>query len=188
MTSSTPRFCIPTFVAFVLFVAVVVFLMLGTAISSRIQEYKDFRPTSITAEVRQKELDCLSRNIYWEAAGEPFEGKVAVAQVTLNRVASSDFPMEVCQVVYQRDVIRNRIVCQFSWFCERNHLFRPIRPDEYAEAQKVARKVLLEDFRLPGLENALYYHADYVNPNWNKPKITKIGRHIFYEERRREAI
>lgn len=188
MTSTTPRFCILTFVAFVLFVAVTVFLMLGTAVSSRIQEYRDFRPTSITAEVRQKELDCLARNIYWEAAGEPFEGKVAVAQVTLNRVASPDFPMEVCQVVYQRDVFRNRIVCQFSWFCERNHLFRPIRPEEYAEAQKVARQVLLEDFRLPGLEKALYYHADYVNPRWKKPVITKIGRHIFYEEKQRGSI
>jgi spore germination cell wall hydrolase CwlJ-like protein len=37
---------------------------------------------------------------------------------------------------------------------------------------------------------ALFYHADYVNPNWKNLKpVTKIGRHIFYEERnKRNAI
>jgi spore germination cell wall hydrolase CwlJ-like protein len=28
----------------------------------------------------------------------------------------------------------------------------------------------------------MYYHADYVTPNWGKPKIIKIGHHIFYKE------
>ena len=42
----------------------------------------------ISAADRAKQLDCLTRNIYWEAATEPFEGKVAVAQVTINRVES----------------------------------------------------------------------------------------------------
>jgi spore germination cell wall hydrolase CwlJ-like protein len=36
---------------------------------------------------------------------------------------------------------------------------------------------------LPELRNALYYHADYVNPFWaeHKRRIVKIGAHIFYE-------
>jgi spore germination cell wall hydrolase CwlJ-like protein len=33
------------------------------------------------------------------------------------------------------------------------------------------------------MKNALYYHADYVNPNWRLPKIDQIGRHIFYGEK-----
>jgi spore germination cell wall hydrolase CwlJ-like protein len=53
----------------------------------------------------------------------------------------------------------------------------------WKESEEVAKKVLLEGFRLPGLKNALYYHADYVNPGWNKPKLEKIGRHIFYGEK-----
>ena len=48
---------------------------------------------------------------------------------------------------------------------------------------EVAKKVLLENFRLPSLHKAMYYHADYVNPNWNLPKINQIGRHIFYGEK-----
>jgi spore germination cell wall hydrolase CwlJ-like protein len=42
---------------------------------------------------------------------------------------------------------------------------------------------MLEGFRLDGVKNALYYHADYVNPNWKYQKVAKIGNHIFYNER-----
>jgi spore germination cell wall hydrolase CwlJ-like protein len=51
----------------------------------------------------------------------------------------------------------------------------------YDESMEVAKKVLLEGFRLPSLTEALYYHADYVQPGWKKERITKIGRHIFYK-------
>ena len=139
--------------------------------------------TAITAEVRNKQLDCLAKNIYYEAGGEPFEGKVAVAQVTLNRVESGKFANTVSGVVYQKNVFYERVVCQFSWFCESTHKTRPVHRPMWQESELVAKKVLLEDFRLPGMKNALYYHADYVNPNWRLPKIDQIGRHIFYGER-----
>ncbi len=32
----------------------------------------------VSAAERTRQLDCLTRNIYWEAASEPFEGKVAL--------------------------------------------------------------------------------------------------------------
>ena len=141
-------------------------------------------PQSIGTNAReiQKQLVCLTRNIYWEAATEPFEGKVAVAQVTLNRMNSGKFPDSVCGVVYQKTAIYNKVVCQFSWFCETNHLTRPVHNKLYLESEEVAKMVLLEGFRLPNLKEAMYYHADYVNPRWNKPRITQIGRHIFYKE------
>jgi spore germination cell wall hydrolase CwlJ-like protein len=50
---------------------------------------------------------------------------------------------------------------------------------------EVAKKVLLEGFRLPSLEPALYYHADYVNPQWRLDRVAKIGTHIFYKPRDR---
>ncbi len=130
-----------------------------------------------------KQLECLTRNIYWEAASEPFEGKVAVAQVTLNRVESGKFANTVCGVVYQKNVFYEKVVCQFSWICEGNHKIRAVHKPMWQESALVAKKVLLENFRLPSMKNALYYHADYVNPNWRLPKIDQIGRHIFYGER-----
>jgi len=137
----------------------------------------------VSAEDKLKQLDCLTRNIYWEAASEPFEGKVAVAQVTLNRVESGRFANTVCGVVYQKNVFYEKVVCQFSWFCEGNHKIRAVYQPMWQESELVAKKVLLENFRLPSMKNALYYHADYVNPNWHKARIDKIGRHVFYGEK-----
>ena len=132
---------------------------------------------------RTKQLDCLTRNIYWEAASEPFEGKVAVAQVTINRVESGRFAPDICGVVYQKNVVYDRVICQFSWFCDGSSKIRPIYPAHWKESEEVAKKVLLEGFRLPSVKNALYFHADYVNPRWGKPQVAKFGRHIFYAEK-----
>jgi len=136
----------------------------------------------VTAADRTKQLECLTRNIYWEAAGEPFEGKVAVAQVTMNRVVSGKFGSGVCGVVYQKNVFYEKVVCQFSWACETNHKIKPVSPNKWAESEEVAKKVLLENFRLPGLTQAMYYHATYVNPGWRLQRVTQIGQHIFYKE------
>lgn len=138
--------------------------------------------SSITLLERERQLDCLSKNIYYEAGSEPFEGKVAVAQVTLNRVESGKFPSDVCKVVYQKNVFMERVVCQFSWYCENTGKMKPIHGTNYTESVAAAKKVLLEDFRLDSLKEAMFYHADYVNPGWKKEKVAKIGRHIFYKE------
>jgi len=140
----------------------------------------------ITIKERERQLDCLARNIYHEAGHEPFEGKVAVAQVTMNRVDSGKFPSDVCQVVFQKNVIMERVVCQFSWYCDTAARNRPLNGPAYRESYEVAKKVLLEGFRLDIMKSAMYYHANYVNPNWKLPKIGQIGNHIFYREK--EAI
>lgn len=151
----------------------------------QLRDYKNNLPAHVTSiDDKMRQLDCLTRNIYWEAASEPFEGKVAVAQVTLNRVEAGRWADSVCGVVYQKNIIYEKVVCQFSWFCEGNHKTRPVHGPQWKESEEVAKRVLLEGFRLPSMREAYYYHADYVNPGWKKPKIDKIGRHIFYGENR----
>jgi spore germination cell wall hydrolase CwlJ-like protein len=140
-------------------------------------------PANLTVKEREAQIQCLTQNIYWEAASEPFEGKVAVAQVTMNRMNSGKFPTTVCGVVQQRNVFYDKVVCQFSWFCDSTYKTRPVYPRHWEESEAVAKKVLLEGFRLDSLKEALYYHADYVNPKWNKEKIAKIGQHIFYKDK-----
>lgn len=137
--------------------------------------------SAVTAEVRNKQLECLARNIYYEAGGEPFEGKVAVAQVTINRANSGQFPNDICRVIYQKNVIYDKVVCQFSWYCETPSGVKPRNVAVYKEAEMVARQVLLEGFRLPSLKDALYFHAKHINPKWNKERVAVIGGHIFYK-------
>jgi len=142
---------------------------------------REIDPNYMTTDEVNRNLDCLAMNVYREAGGEPFEGKVAVAQVTLNRVESGKFPREICAVVYQRNVFMEKVVCQFSWYCDRDLQKKPENDPNYDESYKVAKMVFVENFRLESLKEALYYHADYINPNWKLKRITKIGNHIFYE-------
>lgn len=134
-----------------------------------------------TAQSRLKELECLATNIYYEAGNQSFEGKVAVAQVTLNRVADGRFGKTICEVVYSKSVVHGRMLCQFSWVCENKRRPNPVHLPQYNESMEVAKKVLFEHFRLPSLANSLYFHADYVKPGWRKERLLKIGRHIFYK-------
>lgn len=129
----------------------------------------------------EREIECLARNIYYEAGNESFEGKVAVAQVTVNRSEDERFPESVCSVVNQKTSFANKIVCQFSWVCTKKRA--KIDYENWLEAKEVAEKVLLDGFRLAKLKDALYFHATHVNPNWGKVKVAKIGNHIFYKDR-----
>lgn len=137
--------------------------------------------SKVTAEVRNKQLECLARNIYYEAGGEPFEGKVAVAQVTINRAESGQFPDDICRVVYQKNVVYDKVLCQFSWYCEGPAKVPPRNAANFRESEIVARQVLLEGFRLPSLRDALYFHAKHLNPQWKREKVAVIGGHIFYK-------
>lgn len=163
--------------------ALLVGLLTKSAIAYKLDHLKEARTSvsPITAQVRQTQLDCLARNIYHEAGYEPFEGKVAVAQVTINRAESGEFPGDICRVVYQKNVIYEKVLCQFSWYCDQASFKKPMNGPVYYESMEVAKKVLLEGFRLQSIKGALYYHADYVNPKWNKKPVAKVGHHIFYK-------
>ena len=141
----------------------------------------ELQASPITAEMRDRQLDCLAKNIYHEAKGEPFEGKVAVAQVTINRATSGQFPGDICKVVYQKNVVYEKVLCQFSWYCDQATVAKPKNTAAYKECQIVARQVLLEEFRLPSLNKALYFHATHINPGWKREKVAVIGGHVFYK-------
>lgn len=130
-----------------------------------------------------KQVECLAKNIYWESASESYEGKLAVAQVTLNRVNSGKFPSDICSVVYQKTVNReDKTVCQFSWTCLFNG--KKVRDKyEWEQSLMIAKRALTEPILhdIIAQTNALYYHAVYVTPGWPKVKVVKrIGNHIFY--------
>ena len=174
------------FVAYVLgFLAVLSLVQTVTANKFEVLKERSgqFSSDIVSIKTIEKQLDCLAINIYREAGHEPFEGKVGVAQVTMNRVKDGRFGNDVCGVVYQRNVVMERVICQFSWACDSVHRNRPINKEAYNESYAVAKKVLLENFRLDVLKDALYYHAVYVNPQWNLDKIGKIGQHIFYKQK-----
>lgn len=156
-------------------------LLLNWAVDNKLSSVAPADTTQITTEMRERQLACLAKNIYYEAGNQPFEGKVAVAQVTLNRTESGLYPSDICKTIYQKNIVYEKVLCQFSWVCDRDTTVKAINKANFKEAEEVAKKVLLEGFRLPSLKDAMYFHGDYINPGWKKERITKIGNHIFYK-------
>jgi cell wall hydrolase len=109
---------------------------------------------------------CLALNIYHEARGEPVDGQIAVAQVTLNRVASPDYPDTVCEVVYDHK--------QFSWTINPPKV---TEPDAYELAFFIASNMdQFDDFT----QGALYYYTG-PDPYWASSfeLVGQIGNHKF---------
>ena len=138
-------------------------------------------PTVEGSEDLYHQLECLAKNIYFESRNQPLIGKVAVAQVTLNRVKSDKFPGTICKVVEQT---RSKRSCQFSWFCDG----KSDEPDD-AKQWSIAREtatLAYSNFMFDVTEGSLWYHADYIlRPRWTrklKEKV-KINEHIFYAEK-----
>lgn len=119
-------------------------------------------------------LMCLALTLYFESRGEPWLGQIAVAQVVLNRVESSQFPDNVCDVVYEGGEARYK--CQFTWYCD-GKSDEPQDEKSWAVSLSLASlSYILPDFTA----GSLWYHADYVNPTWASNNYLQVGAHKFY--------
>ena len=142
---------------------------------------QEMRVRTQEIHARTHTLNCLAKNIYHEARGEPIDGQYAVAEVTMNRVASKHYPNTVCDVVFQAnfDVIRKRKVSAFSW--TELDLTALVDRKTWNRAWRIAEDVY--DGRAQHrVEGALFYHSKTIRPRWSRGKrrIARIGRHIFY--------
>lgn len=108
----------------------------------------------------------LARLIYAEAAGEPYQGKVAVGAVVVNRTKSGIFPSSISGVIYDP--------WQFSSVGD--WMFNSAPSQDCVSAAVDA---------LSGTDptgGALYYFNYHLVSNswlWSKPHATTIGNHWF---------
>ena len=129
-----------------------------------------------TPFLTDQDIECMARNIFYEAGGESTEGKIAVGLVTLNRAQDGRFGRTVCDVVKARTVVvksrevkRNEMVqsgyfgrpemierkeivvqqvpvCQFSWMC--SFVRKPKTDDErWIESQEIAQRLAQGEFQ-----------------------------------------
>ena len=137
----------------------------GTATLRAMGIYTSSSSSSSSAS-NSSNLDLLSRLIYGEARGEPYEGQVAVGAVVLNRVKSSSFPNTVSGVIYQSgafDVVKDGQI--------------NLTPN--STAKKAAQDAL------NGWDPS-YGSIYYFNPStatnawiWSRPMTVTIGNHRF---------
>jgi len=130
--------------------------------------------------IADKQVRCLAENIYFESRGESLLGQVAVAKVTVNRL-DEGYASTICGVVKAKG--------QFSWVG--TNISKPFG-DMWEQAVGIALLILNGDHYIKDPTNgATYFHATYIvfQPGWRRVKssVLKIGNHVFYRVRPKEA-
>ena len=153
-----------------------------------------------TQQVPDRAPECLALNMYHEARSQGTAGLFAVSAVVLNRVNDKRFPNSVCEVIKQGPIreswktrqhkdlpaserkyypIKNR--CQFSWYCD-GLSDNPKDKKTYNIYLNISKSILSKQPFIDITDGALFYHADYVKPEWaqSRTRTCEIGDHIFY--------
>lgn len=126
------------------------------------------------ADVSERDVECLTRAVYFEARGDSEAGLQAVAQVVLNRSRHPAFPKTVCGVINQGV---ERGSCQFSFACKPTKV---TDKREWARARRVAERALSGEV-MEDCGTATFFHAARINPGWGKlTRVGQIGLHVFY--------
>lgn len=159
--------------------------------STHIESMQQETEPKVVQQVDKKQLQCMADNIYYEAGGEPTEGKAAVARVVLNRIYHG-FASTPCKVVYQTTIVKQTNeddesfwvkMCQFSWVCEGKS--NPNRnSSRYQSSLQVAHDVLAYDkYKDVVPKTALFFHNTSVTNNYPHEVVAKIGNHVFYKKK-----
>lgn len=129
--------------------------------------------TNKRVHLSAKDKTCLTRNVYYEARGEPYAGKLAVAQVTGSRVKAKG--ASVCNVVYAPS--------QFSWTSDPRKRFKSPKNADWEMSSRIVQDYA-EGLRVAKLGDATYFHATSLGrQSWTKGLTRRmtIGNHVFYE-------
>lgn len=121
-------------------------------------------------KVSKDEMYLLEKIVMAEAEGEPYEGKLAVANVVLNRLRSSNYPDTIHDVIYQKS--------QFSPVS--NGRLKAVEPNE--DCERAAKEAIQGIKAVP--DDTLYFMnikiATDQTVNKTKKKVKKIGQHTFF--------
>ena len=121
-------------------------------------------------EYSSRDLECMAKNIYFEARGESERGQIMIAEVTLNRMNNGKFPDTVCGVVYQPS--------QFNWTDGSQVISEKAL---YNKVKNVAKAVLEGDVKL-SKTGALYFKRTGSRSSFHdsRPHVVRVGNHDFY--------
>ncbi|MGF7147525.1 spore germination cell wall hydrolase CwlJ-like protein [Sphingomonas zeicaulis] len=116
------------------------------------------------------ELVCMAKVVRHEAANQPRDGQLAVAQLIMNRLRSPKFPKTVCGVVHQAGQFFNTNTYNPS----RNDRMWRTAMDVSIEARNAMRESVIG--------NAIYYNAARTRSAFHAGRklAATIGDHAFY--------
>lgn len=132
---------------------------------------------------QKKDMECLTKVVWFEARGESKRGKILVANVVQNRMNfGKPFATTVCDVVYQRN--------QFAWTRDKNKKqvqFRTVAKKNWKTEQEQVKdtvKVALNAviFNAPVKTEATHFCSIGDKCKFaNVQKLGKIGNHTIFK-------
>lgn len=144
-------------------------------LQSLVNHHIEILPSSVA---RDADVRCLALNIYYEARGEPILGRLAVANVTMNRFLNST--KTICNTVYSPG--------QFEWTSKR---LRGPAGEDWHQAVALSWIVITQPELVHDVtQNALYFHSNRRTPSSFRrfEHTITIGNHRFYRERPLEEV
>lgn len=128
-----------------------------------------FKENNQMIYLTESDIYLMSQIVYAESNGEPFEGKVAVASVILNRVLNSGFPNTIHDVVFQPK----------AFSCVVNGTIDVTPSKECFDA--VYEALNGND---PTGDAVFFYNPDIATCSWmqgvHKNNVISIGQHVFF--------
>ena len=151
---------------------------LNATVTIRSGYYDAFITSGDTTKVKWASEYYNSTDLYWlsriisaEAKGEPFTGQIAVGNVVLNRVRSSQYPNTVKGVIFD-----TKYGTQFSPVASGTIYNTP------TASAVMAAKICLEGYSL-STQMIYFYNPSIATSSWigrTRPYIMTIGNHKFY--------
>lgn len=134
-------------------------------------------------ELSPKQERCLFRNIWHEGRSQTALEQIWIAQTTINRVGSEDFPDSICGVVHQKNA--------FSWYHQIPKNKHKVQPANILEQKAYDQiKFVIEIIKLLNTLDVdltdgslFYYKAGTKKPRYlkNATLIKVVGGHKFYK-------
>jgi spore germination cell wall hydrolase CwlJ-like protein len=120
---------------------------------------------------------CMARAMYFESNQSSRDGMIAVGSVVMNRVASPEFPDDVCAVVGQPGQFAPGVMSR-----------RMTDGAALARVREAAAAVLAGE-RHPDIQTAKYFHAAYYHAGYNNMQyVLTTGGNAFYERVRPDEV
>lgn len=128
-----------------------------------------FQSSDSTISLTKEDIYLMSQVVYAESKGEPFDGKIAVASVILNRTTDSQFPDTIQGVITQKN----------AFSCVRNGKIDVVPDDDSYNAVLKA----IEGYD-PTEEALYFYNPKIATCSWmkgvEKTGEKSIGQHVFF--------
>ncbi|KHF39228.1 cell wall hydrolase [Halalkalibacter okhensis] len=116
--------------------------------------------------ISDEEKDLLAQLVHAEAKGEPYVGKVAVAEVVLNRVEHEEFPDTIEEVIYETNAFEPVL---------NNSINEPADQDAYDAVEEALVYQGIED------DVVFFYNPETATSDWifSREVVKIIGNHAF---------